>query len=113
MPSYARGMAGSRILMGSGVSLRILDAAAATPDPRLTRKGASSLVEVAMWSMLIAVAWAGAGSSPGTGSATVTDFAVSLALTALVAWLARDHTRAKTRRRDQELAAALPAPGVH
>ena len=66
-----------------------------------------------MWSMLIAVAWAGAGSTAGTGSATVTDLAVSLALTGLVAWLARGHTRAKVRRRDQELAAAVPAAGIH
>jgi len=66
-----------------------------------------------MGSILLAIAWAGAGSSPQVTSSTLIDLAVSLALTGLVAWAAHSNEQAKARRRERELAVAIPAAGVH
>lgn len=46
-------------------------------------------------------------------SLPITDFAISVVLTGLVALVAEVHTRAQLRRRLQHLAAAIAAPGVH
>jgi hypothetical protein len=66
-----------------------------------------------MGSILLAVAWAGAGSGTMTTSVALSDLAIALALTGVVAWLAHGNERGQTRRREEELAAAIPVAGVH
>ena len=66
-----------------------------------------------MGSTLLAVAWAGAGSGTMTTSSALSDLAIALALTGVVAWLAHGTERAKAQRSDEKLAAAIPAAGVH
>jgi len=66
-----------------------------------------------MSSILLAIAWAGAGSGTMTTSSGLADLAIAAALTGVVAWLAHDNQRAQVRRREEKLAAAIPAGGVH
>ena len=66
-----------------------------------------------MSSILLAIAWAGAGSGTMPPSAALSDLAIAVALTSVVAWLAHGNLRAQTRHREEELAAAVPMAGIH
>jgi hypothetical protein len=70
-------------------------------------------VEVEMSSILLAIAWAGAGSGTLTPSGALADLVIALGLTGAVAWLARESQRQRARCREEALAMAVPAAGVH
>ena len=63
--------------------------------------------------ILLAVAWAGAGSWRVTTSGELWHLAIALVLTGGVAWLAEASQRARIRHHLEEQAAADPVAGVH
>ena len=66
-----------------------------------------------MSAILIAIAWANAGSGPFSVGTSVVELGVAAALTAGVAALARRNSKERARLLDSTLQRARPIPGVH